>query len=159
MPTTQVSYHEGDISIHPPDPAAIRNTPVDAEAADSVKYWLPLALDEEQTVIYFSISRQGQLVGHIFLHDMNQVTGEALIGYYLFQPHYRGQGIGAKALRLLLRYASDHTEFHHLVIITGEENVASRRIAEKCGFSCTGPAREGPPLICYEWRRELVDTS
>jgi RimJ/RimL family protein N-acetyltransferase len=119
-----------------------------------VEYWLPLALGDEQTVIYFSISRQGQLVGHIFLHDMNRATGEALIGYHLFQPSYRGHGIGTKALRLLLRYVSEHTDFHHLVIITSEDNVASRRIAEKCGFTYTGPAREGPPLICYEWQRD-----
>jgi RimJ/RimL family protein N-acetyltransferase len=149
----QTSYYNGDIRISPPNLSEIRQTSINQDVLESVDTWLPLALKAEREVVYFSIYQQEKLVGQIFLHDGNSQTGESLVGYHLFQPEYRGQGIGTSALDLLLHYVKASTKFHHLVIITDEENKASQRIAEKCGFRFTGPAREGLPLIRYEWQR------
>jgi RimJ/RimL family protein N-acetyltransferase len=40
-----------------------------------------------------------------------------------------------------------------LVVITSDDNVASQRIARKCGFVPIGPPREDPLHgVCLEWR-------
>ncbi len=147
----QPSYSKDHIRITPPNLTEIRQASINEDVLADAANWLPLALKGEQGVVYFSIYQQDSLVGQIFLHDGNPQTGESLIGYHLFQPEYRGQGIGTIALGLLLKYVKEQTNFHHLVIITDEANKASQRIAEKCGFKFTGSAWEGPPLICYEW--------
>jgi ribosomal-protein-serine acetyltransferase len=86
-------------------------------------------------------------------HDYDREQQESLIGYHLFQPQDRGHGIGTMALRLLIQYVLTETQIRRLVIITDIDNYASQRIATKGGFVYRGPAREGLPLICYEWQR------
>ncbi|CAN5565107.1 hypothetical protein BH10CHL1_BH10CHL1_07340 [soil metagenome] len=141
------------ISLHAPNPAEIWRTPIAADVYKSMEKWLAWSLVGERAVTYFSIYQGNRIVGQIFLHDGDSQTGESLIGYHLFQPQDRGRGIGTQALTLLLKYAVEQTNFTQLVIITDVDNQASRRIAEKCGFVYSGPAREGLPLICYQWHR------
>lgn len=152
------SFTLDTITIRPPDMIAVQHTPVAADVAASRDRWLAVAQQEGQTIVYFSIYQRVDneeiLVGQIFLHDYEAAQQAALIGYHLFQPAYRGQGIGTLALHLLLQYVLTSTPIRHLTIITDQENRASQRVAEKCGFVYTGPAREGLPLICYTWSRD-----
>jgi RimJ/RimL family protein N-acetyltransferase len=152
------SYTLDTITICSPDIATVQHTPGAADVAASRDRWLVAAQQDEQTITYLSIYQRHNdgnvLVGQIFLHDYHTVQQEALVGYHLFQPKYRGQGIGTLALRLLLQYVLTETQILRLTIITDLENRASQRIAEKCGFVYTGPAREGLPLICYTWQRD-----
>jgi RimJ/RimL family protein N-acetyltransferase len=156
----QSTFSFGAVTICAPDIAAVQAAPMASDVAASRDRWLALAQQGDESLIYFSISLQekedgdkNKLIGQIFLHDYDQGQQESLIGYHLFQPQDRGHGIGTVALRLLLEYVLAETPIRRLVIITDQENRASQRIAEKCGFVYTGPAREGLPLICYEWRR------
>ena len=65
----------------------------------------------------------------------------------------RGRGTGTKMLTLLQRYVREETTLRRLVAITSDDNVASQRIALKCGFVHTGPPREDPVHgMCFEWR-------
>ncbi|MEZ4730090.1 MAG: glucose 1-dehydrogenase [Caldilineaceae bacterium] len=157
-PDTALTFRDGEISIRPPDPAAIEHAlatgAVAADVASAVEGALAWGQSGERNTIYFSIYRAETLVGQLFLHDGDLLRREALIGYHLFQPGLRGQGIGTRALRLLLHYVLQCTIYEQLVIITDESNTASRRLAEKGGFVHTGYAREGAPLICYTWRRD-----
>jgi RimJ/RimL family protein N-acetyltransferase len=147
----------GEVTICTPVVAAVRCAPVADDVAESRNYWLAFAQQDLGSIIYFSIyckdKDENRLVGQIFLHDYDQEQKESLIGYHLFQPQDRGQGIGTAALRLLLQYVLAKTSIQRLVIITDENNSASRRVAEKCGFVYTGPAGEGLPLIRYKWYR------
>lgn len=43
-------------------------------------------------------------------------------------------------------------ELTRAVIITSVDNVASQRLAQRCGFTYVGPAREGPDGMVFEWR-------
>jgi RimJ/RimL family protein N-acetyltransferase len=149
-----VVYGDGDVRIvHPPNTMEVSSAPVAEDVALSRNQWLEWARTGQHDTLYFSVFRDNRLVGQIFLHDQNPQTGESLIGYHLFQPQDRGQGIGTQALKLLVAYVVERTNLNYLVIITDEDNWPSRRIAEKCGFTYAGPAREGPPLICFAWRR------
>lgn len=144
-------YIENDVSIRPPHPEAIRNIAKATDVADSVEKWLSRAV-EHGDVYYFSIYWEKTLVGQIFLHDIDQQSGEALIGYHLFEPRYRGLGIGTKALGLLQKFVVECTDLTRLIIITSSDNVASQRIAQKCGFINAGTPREDPIHgVLFEW--------
>jgi RimJ/RimL family protein N-acetyltransferase len=151
----RTSHVEGNISVRPPDPAAIRGTTVAPDVAASVATWLSRALERDD-VCYFSIyegNYEGErLVGQILLHDIQFPDGEALVGYHLFQTADRGRGIGTVALRLLQRFVIEHTTLTKLVIITSADNLASRRMAERCGFRFSGPPREDPTGVALLWR-------
>ena len=110
-----------------------------------------LALQDE-AVYYFSIYRQEEIVGQIYLHDIDWLDGSGMIGYHLFQPGYRGQGIGTKSLRLLQQFVLECTNLIQLVIITGSKNKASCRMAEKCDFEYIGTAREDQNNVVYLWK-------
>ena len=103
-------------------------------------------------VLYFAIFHEGALVGHIFLHDMDNETKTSLVGYHIFRREQRRQGIGAQALRLLQQYVIRQTDLRRLIAITTTDNAPSRAIGRKNGFTETGPSREDPDHgVVMEW--------
>jgi len=143
-------YHQGSVSIGPPNPEEVRSFPISADVVDEVNHWLSSAM-EHDAVYYFSIWRAEELVGQIFLHDINWQVGEALVGYHLFDPGHRGLGIGTRALTLLKTFVAENTGLAKLVIITSADNLASQRIAQKCNFTYVGVPREDPHGLVYQW--------
>ena len=131
----------------------IDQVPKAPDVTESVHHWLTAA-QIRNDVYYFGIFR-AQLrlpVGQIFLHDMDQTTGESLIGYHLFQPEVRGQGIGTHALSLVQQFVVSTTALTKLIIITSRENRASQAIAHKCGFTYAGAPREDPEHgVVFSW--------
>jgi len=145
------SYRIGDVSIGAPNVEQILYTAQASDVAAEVAYWLGYAPDRND-VYYFTIYQQATPVGQILLHDINEETGEGLVGYHLFESKWRGQGIGSAALRLLQRYVVDKTNLTQLTIITGRDNVASQAVATKCGFQLAGGAWEDPEnLVVFIW--------
>src|SRR5206468_832313 len=66
--------------------------------------WFEAAMTES-TIIYFSVEHDGEVVGEIFLHDIDRVRREALVGYRIFRADQRHRGIGSTALGLLVGWA------------------------------------------------------
>jgi RimJ/RimL family protein N-acetyltransferase len=111
--------------------------------AEEARYWLREARGQE-TVIYFAVYFKQVWIGGIVLHDFSIQSGESLIAYHLFDPCWRNQGIGTRALSLLVGYVQKETALNRLVIITSKENTASQKIAMKNGFRLLGSSREDP---------------
>ena len=112
-------------------------------ATNACSYW-PTIAPIRDDIWYFAIYELGALVGAILLHDWDRTKQESLVAYHLFAPSDRGRGIGTRALALLQRVVFEQTNLHTLVILTSDDNRASQRIAEKCGFSYAGPSQEDP---------------
>ena len=55
------------------------------------------------------------------------------IGYWV-APSARGRGVATRALALLSRWAVTEGGVERLELTTHPENIASQRVAEKCGF-------------------------
>jgi RimJ/RimL family protein N-acetyltransferase len=144
-------YGKGDVSLAAPNSkaieAVIRGNPEDAEW----RKWREQAATQDD-IYYFAIHLNDVVVGELFLHDIDLNAEEALLGYRLFSRTNRGRGIGRQALHLLLEFVGHETTLKRLVIITAEENLPSRRIAEHCGFEVVGPAWEDPQMVVYEWK-------
>jgi ribosomal-protein-alanine N-acetyltransferase len=63
------------------------------------------------------------------------------IGYTMFSREHRGRGIATQAVRLLVRHLFDSLLINRLEIRMDTRNLASERVAVKCGFTKEGVAR------------------
>src|SRR5687767_12229248 len=140
------AYEQGQVTIGPPEPTVLQMAARSSDLESEVNRWTRVG-EEQDDAYHFAVYRGHDLVGQIFLHDIDWRVGSALVGYHLFEK-FRGQGIGTIALRLLQSFVVDKTPLSRLVVITTAQNFASRRIAEKCGFVFVGPHREDPTGVC-----------
>lgn len=112
----QKTYRQDTVTICAPDIAMVQDAPVAADVAASRDRWLALARQGDSTIVYLSIYQHiddaKQLVGQIFLHDYDPAQQESLIGYHLFQPEYRGQGIGTMRYNCLCSMCLRRLEFN-----------------------------------------------
>ena len=144
------NHTDGNVSLRPPNLELIRYSAQASDLAGDIEKWLCAAL-ERNDIYYFSVHRGDELVGQIFLHDLDRQLSEALIGCHLFQSHYRGLGVGTRALALLQKFVTEEGKLNRLVYITSADNIASQRLAHKCGFDYVGAPREDPNGLVFEW--------
>jgi RimJ/RimL family protein N-acetyltransferase len=82
----------------------------------------------------------GELLGAVALSDVQLSQLRSGVGYWL-APHARGHGHAATAVRLIAHWAFSHLGLARLELVTHPENVASQRVAERCGFVREGLLR------------------
>lgn len=144
-------YTQDRVSIGPFDPSFLKFASVASDVREPARHWVSESAGRED-ILYFSIFLGKELSGQILLHDLNTQTWESLVAFHLFSTQIRGQGIGTQALRLLQSYVMSQTVLRKLVIITSRDNLASQRIAQKCGFQYGGSSREDPVNeMVFEW--------
>jgi RimJ/RimL family protein N-acetyltransferase len=83
----------------------------------------------------------GRLVGAIGLGMDRYDPARAEIGYWV-APWARGAGVAASALSLLSRWAPGSAGLARLDLYASVSNVASIRVAERCGFVREGTLRK-----------------
>jgi RimJ/RimL family protein N-acetyltransferase len=98
-------------------------------------YW---SKEEGMLVI---VSPEAELLGHIEFFKTVNYLNEFELSYQVYAPKHRGQGVATEAVRLLTRYLFENKLVHRIRLIIHPDNVASRRLAEKCGFRHEGTAR------------------
>ena len=59
--------------------------------------------------------------------------GETEVGYLLGRPHW-GKGYASEAALASLEFGFEQMKFDHIIALIAEENIASRRVAAKCGL-------------------------
>ena len=79
----------------------------------------------------------GAVIGDCGLHGPVDEAGNAEIGYGLAVPS-RGQGYGSEAVAAITAWLLSQPEVRHLRACTLTDNVPSRRVLEKAGFSYAG---------------------
>jgi len=82
----------------------------------------------------------GRLVGATGLHRTVWATPKTEIGYWC-RASMTGQGLVTEAVSALVAYAFEHLRAVRVEILTDEQNAASRRVAERCGFVLEGTLR------------------
>ncbi len=88
---------------------------------------------------------KGELVGVIGFHSINKTLKEISIGYWL-NERYLGNGIITKACKELINFAFNNYKFNRVEIRCAEENLRSRAIPERLGFTKEGIIRDGELL-------------
>lgn len=88
---------------------------------------------------------KGEFAGVIGYHDINHSKKEVSIGYWLDEK-YIGKGIMTKACREFIDYAFNTLELNRVEIRCAEDNLKSRAIPERLGFTKEGVIRDGELL-------------
>jgi RimJ/RimL family protein N-acetyltransferase len=76
----------------------------------------------------------GAALGEVLLFGIADGCGE--LGYAVGVAH-RGQGLGARAVRLLVDHAAEQLGLHRFLLKIAPGNAASARVAAAAGFSLT----------------------
>lgn len=93
------------------------------------------------TEIAAGIRKDGKLVGFISLKSISLQHRTANIGYFL-SATAQGGGLVTKACRVMLDYAFDELKLNRVDIYCAAENVKSRAVAERLGFTYEGSLRD-----------------
>jgi RimJ/RimL family protein N-acetyltransferase len=86
------------------------------------------------------MDESGDPVGSMGVRWLEPEQGVAEVGYWV-APAARGKGLCTRALRLVARWALREHGVERLQLRADEQNTASRRCAEKAGFTQEGVLR------------------
>jgi RimJ/RimL family protein N-acetyltransferase len=111
---------------------------------------------------FFIVDAAGQVLGTCGLNRIDAANRFANLGYWV-RSSATGQGVAARAVGQLARWAFSHTELHRLEIIAAVGNQRSQRVAEKAGATREGVLRgrlclHGTPhdAVVYSIMRSLA---
>ena len=82
-----------------------------------------------------------KMIGTCGFASIDAANNSAEVGYVL-SPDYWGQGIATEALTALLRFAFCDMKLNRVEARYMTENIASRRVMEKCGMTFEGVMRK-----------------
>ena len=98
-------------------------------------------LQNERSVFRAMIDVDGTAIGTIILSDIDMRNGIAEIHIKLADECERGKGYGSDAVAALIKYAFNELRLNCVYCRIKEDNIASQKMFEKCGFSKDGCLR------------------
>lgn len=115
-------------------PRGIRSETAFKRAFAETGYWEP---DEGTFLMLAGV----ELVGHIEFFKPVSYWDALELSYQLYDDNFAGRGYVTEAVQLTVDYLFATKKFFRIHLVIVPENGASRRIAEKCGFTLEGTAR------------------
>ncbi len=94
--------------------------------------------DEGMLVI---VAPNNEMIGHIEFFKTVNYLDEYELSYHIYAPEHRGKGAATEAVNLLVRYLFETKRVNRIRLVIHPDNLASRRLAERCGFKHEGTAR------------------
>lgn len=88
-----------------------------------------------------ALKETDSVIGGIGLHCIDWKNSNAELGYWIGKKYW-GKGLMTEAVRLILDFGFKELKLHKIYAHCFEENVASAKVLEKCGFILEGKARE-----------------
>ena len=105
--------------------------------------------DEEPDAIRWGIELKSchVIVGEVVVFNIqNDRMGE--LGYRLAYCMH-GKGYCSEALSRIVKFCFEETQLQRLELKAMVENIASNKVAQKCGFVCEGTVRQGKFVNVY----------
>ena len=106
---------------------------------------------QSPTVYHWCIEYEGQAAGDMMVCRWNQDDGWCELGYCLAAPYW-GRGLMTEALNAICDYLFKCVGFHRIQLRHEEENAASGRVMQKCGFQYEGTLRHAKRDRSGEWK-------
>lgn len=126
---------EADLPVffeHQLDPEAARMASFPSRNWEAfLAHWSKTMADD--SVVLKTILFDRNVAGNMVCFDQ---LGEREVGYWLGREYW-GKGIATRALRQFLEQIQTRPLYAHVA----KQNIASRRVLEKCGFSISGEDR------------------
>jgi RimJ/RimL family protein N-acetyltransferase len=85
---------------------------------------------------------EGEIAGHIEFYKPVAYWDCFELSYQLYDDRFAGRGFTTEAVQLIVDYLFSTKRQGRIQLDIIPENAASRRIAEKCGFTLEGTARD-----------------
>ncbi len=104
--------------------------------------WFERQLEDEKNLVFAIETLEGEHIGNIGLHEIDWKNGQAVLGIFIGEGDYWGQGYGTDAVRTLLRLAFEEMGLHRISLRVFDFNQRAIRCYEKCGFRHEGRQRE-----------------
>lgn len=89
---------------------------------------------------FAAVDADGRFVGLALAPEINRETEQLELGYMVL-AEARGRGVGSQILALLTEWAFREARAKRATLIIDVENVASQRVAERCGYTLEGVMR------------------
>lgn len=96
--------------------------------------------DEEEGMLLM-VDDDDQIVGEIEYFPVTHYLQGYEISYQLFGTDHAGKGYTTEAVNLLVRYLFGRKRVNRMQLNIHPGNIASKRVAEKCGFTFEGLMR------------------
>jgi RimJ/RimL family protein N-acetyltransferase len=96
--------------------------------------------EKEQGMLLIT-TRDGEIAGHIEFFKPISYWDAFELSYQLYEDRFAGQGFATEAVQLMVDYLFAAKKQHRIQLVIVPGNAASRRVAEKCGFTLEGTAR------------------
>ena len=94
-------------------------------------------------------------VGQIWIEPKNWDVPRFELGWFL-DKSYQGQGLATEAVKRSIDYLFDDFKLHKIVVLVRNDNLRSKKLAERCGFIKEGRLRDHGiingkriDLVCY----------
>ncbi|HEU4718784.1 MAG TPA: GNAT family N-acetyltransferase [Bacteroidia bacterium] len=125
------------------------------------KYILLRNRERSAAISIFSgvfLRKEEKLIGQIIVKDINQRVPKGEAGYFLAKEFY-GNGFASEALKKVTDYFLGEQKFAKLMCRIENRNSASRKVAEKAGYTFSGTLRndfrtlEGRLMDCEVWEK------
>ncbi len=104
----------------------------------------------DKTGMLLITARQDIVVGTIHFATLSDFELE--VGYRVYKTKHRGKGYVSEALSVFSAYLFATKSIRRLRLQIASENIASQKVAEKCGFK-----REGVLRQAYFYRGRICD--
>jgi ribosomal-protein-serine acetyltransferase len=105
----------------------------------------PKSLKNDNPLFGLVIFYKGKIVGGTGFHEINRSDKSAETGYWLAKE-VNGRGIVTKSVKRIIDYAFEEMGMNRIVIKCAPDNLKSRAIPEKLGFTQEGIERDGGRL-------------
>ena len=108
------------------------------------KEWLENSVKENDSKRNFDIIdfKEDKLIGTIGLEHIDYIGRNAVLGIFIGDEDYRGNGYGTEAIRLLLEFGFRYLNLHSIRLDLLDINERAHKCYLKCGFKDTGRSRE-----------------
>ena len=91
------------------------------------------------------IEHQGELVGALGFHEFDNANRQTSMGFWISSSH-QGKGIVSSSCARLIEYAFTDLGLNRVEMRMAEDNIRSRRVAERNGLVCEGTTRQSERL-------------
>ncbi|HSL28398.1 MAG TPA: GNAT family protein [Anaerolineales bacterium] len=116
-------------------PRGILAEPVFRRRFQETGFW------EKDDGMLLMVSPNDEILGHIEFFKTVNYLDEYELSYQVYAAQQRGKGVTTEAVNLLVRYLFETKHVNRIRLVIDAGNLASRRLAEKCGFKHEGTAR------------------
>jgi len=116
-------------------PLGVQSEPAFRKAFAENGFW------EREEGLLVIVTSDGEIAGHIEFFKPVRYWDAFELSYQLYDDRFAGKGFTTEAIQLLVDYLFASKKQERIQLDIAPENAASRRIAEKCGFTLEGTAR------------------